>query len=319
MSLFLRHLLLVLLATLSLRGETFDLRWPTSHTAKPPEADLAPAQAQWLPAFRASLEWLPESAIITLALSQSQILGVPPETGARIAPLITARYEAIAPAPEFATAPSHLPHAYSATRPTEGLARVTTPADDKITTAPVIVFIHGQGGPFLWYQQWLKTTLPDHVIISPACGANPAFISPAYIEECLRAAEKLLGRAISAPTIIGLSAGGFAAQRIAAATPTRWQSVIVLGAYRAPEISPARWRGLAVDFIVGANEYFVRDGTLARDVETLRRSGARVGGASIPGADHFFALTDPVATETALRQTLSQSTAVSPEARLPLR
>lgn len=306
MSRFFRHLLVVLLATLPLHGETFDIRWPTNHAAKPPEADLAPAQAQWLPAFRASLEWLPESAIITLALIQSQVLGVPPETGARIAPLIAARYEAIALSPEFTAAPSHLPYCYSATRPTEGLARVTTPAADKIATAPVIVFIHGQGGSFLWYQQWLKTTLPDHVIISPACGTNPAFISAAYIEESVRAAEKHLGHAIPKPILVGLSAGGFAAQRVAAGTPTRWPSVIVLGAYRAPDVSPNRWRGLAVDFIVGANEYFVRDGTLARDVETLRRSGARVGGVSIPGADHFFALTDPVATEAALRHALSQ-------------
>jgi pimeloyl-ACP methyl ester carboxylesterase len=305
MSFLCGHLVIMSLSAVTLCGDTFDLRWPTTHNAKPPEADLAPAQAQWLPAFRASLEWLPESTIITLALSQSQVLGVPPETGARIAPLIAARYEAIALNPEFTAAPSHLPYCYSPTRPAEGLARVTTPAADKIATAPVIVFIHGQGGSFLWYQQWLKTTLPDHVIISPACGANPAFVSATYIEESVVAAEKHLGHAIPEPILVGLSAGGFAAQRVAAGTAARWQKVIVLGAYRAPDVSPHRWRGHAVDFIVGADEYFVRDGTLARDVATLRRYGARVGGVSIPGADHFFALTHPAETEEALRRALS--------------
>lgn len=305
MSSVLHLFFLTLLSALSVSGETFDLRWPTSHAIKPPESGLTPEQAQWLPAFRASLEWLPESAIIALSLSQSQILSVPSETSARIAPLLTARYEVIARDPEFAATRSHLAYCYSATAPAEGLARITTPAPDKIAAAPVVVFIHGQGGSFVWYQHWLKTTLPDHVIISPACGSNPAFLSAAYLDECLRAVEKRLGRSISVPTLVGLSAGGFAAQRVGSAAPARWRSVIVLGAHRAPDIPATRWQGVALRFVVGANEYFVRDGTLTRDVETLRHAGALVGGAAIPGADHFFALTHPTETEAALQSSLA--------------
>jgi hypothetical protein len=307
MSRRLRLLAIALLAALPLHGETFDLRWPTRHAAKPPESRLVPQQARWLPAFRASLEWLPESAIITLALGQSQILGLPPETGARISPLIAARYEAMPRDPDFAAAPSHLAYCYSATRPTEGLARITTPAPEKMAAAPVVVFIHGQGGSFLWYQQWLKTTLPDHILISPACGdnpANPASLSATYIDECLHAAETRLGRALPAPILVGLSAGGFAVQRIGAANPSRWLGVLVVGAHREPSVPPARWKGVALNFVVGADEYFVRDGTLAHDVETLRRAGARVAGAAIPDADHFFALTHPTETEDALRRAL---------------
>lgn len=302
-----------LLAALALRAETFDLDWPTRHGAPPPERNLTPEQQKWLPAFRASLGWLNEPAILTLALGQSPVFGVPPETGDRIAALVATRYEAIAQDPEFSNAPSHLAYCYSATRPSMGLARVTTPAPDKIATAPVILFVHGQGGSFLWYQHWLRSVFPEHIIISPAHGIFPGMVSPEYLLESLAAAEKRLGRRIEAPTLIGLSAGGFGVLRAAGRDPKRYDRTIVLAAFADPAGGVSNgWHGRSYHFIAGAGEYFVQDGTLRRGADLLRRCGARAEIQTIAGADHFFALTHPEETAAALRRA-----ALSPRADAP--
>jgi len=56
-------------------ARTFDVTWTTRFAAEPPA--LTEEQARWLPSFRSSLEFLPESAVVALALSQPQILGIP--------------------------------------------------------------------------------------------------------------------------------------------------------------------------------------------------------------------------------------------------
>lgn len=302
---------LVLLAALTLRGETFDISWPTRHAAPPPA--LSAEQARWLPAFRRSLDWLPEPAVIVAALGQPGILGLPREAGERLTPLVAARYETILKDPEFATSPSHLAYCYAASRPATGLARVTTPAPDKIADAPVIVFLHGQGGSFLWYQHWLRTVFPDHVIISPAWGTGPAAISETYLRECVAAAEQKLNRKIPSPVLVGFSAGGFGVLHAAARDPRRYERTVVLAAFLPPSpISSTDWRGQRVRFVAGADEYFVTDGTLSHSVERLTRIGAQAFAETIPGSDHFFALTHPDETASALRRALADSSSTIP-------
>lgn len=291
---------LLLLAASGLRGETFDVAWPTRHAAPPPA--LSPEQARWLPAFRASLEWLPEPAVVVAALGQPEVLGLPKDAGERLVPLVTASHEAMLKDPEFAGARSHLAYCYSAARPDSGLARVTTPAPDKIAGAPVIVFVHGQGGSFLWYQHWLKTVFPDHIVISPAWGVAPGVMPDAYLRESVAATGKRLGRAIARPTLIGLSAGGFGVLHAAAQNPGGYERVVVLAAFVPPApVASAGWRGRRVRFVSGADEYFVADGTLSRSVERLLRVGADASAETISGAGHFFALTHPAAASAALR------------------
>ena len=290
-----------LVAAVVVCAETMELDWPTSHAAPP--VTLAPAQAEWLPAFRASLELLPESVIVSLALAQPQVLGLPPAEAGKLAPLLAARYEAIARDPDFASARSHLGYCFSAVRPTRGLARLTVPAAADAST-PVLLFLHGQGGSFLWYHHWLKTAFPNHIILSPAYGTAPASIPPAYLEECLRAAEARLGHRLEKPALVGLSAGGFGALRACAIAPALYRRTVVLAAYVPPDLGQTLWRGSQLRLLAGSDEYFVQDGTWARGLVLLRRNGASVDADTVPGAKHFFLATHPDETRARLNRAL---------------
>jgi hypothetical protein len=73
--------------------EVVALTWPTRYAAPPPA--LPKATAELLPGFRVALTNLPESATISLALSQPTLLGMSPDAAARLQPLVAKRYELI--------------------------------------------------------------------------------------------------------------------------------------------------------------------------------------------------------------------------------
>src|SRR6478736_4226499 len=132
----------------TLIAEVARLSWDTKHAA--PVQVLGGNAQKLLPAFRLGISNLPESAIVRLALSQPAVLGLSPEQSAALAPLVSKRYELIAASPDFSKVTSLLPYCYSATRPTKGEALVAFPAT-ATTKSPVIVFLHGHGGSFIWY------------------------------------------------------------------------------------------------------------------------------------------------------------------------
>jgi len=100
--------------------EVIRVSWQTAHPAAPVQLDR-PA-ADFLPMFRLALTNLPESAIVTLALSQPALLGLNSTQAATLRPLATARYELIAKSPVYSGVASALPYCLAEKRPQEGLA-----------------------------------------------------------------------------------------------------------------------------------------------------------------------------------------------------
>jgi pimeloyl-ACP methyl ester carboxylesterase len=301
---------LTALALTALSGrsaEVMQVTWQTDHAAQP--ARVQASASGYLPAFRIVIGSLPEASIVSLALSGPAILGLTVEQASRLRPLMTDRYRLMAESRCYAKALSALPYCFSAQRPTMGLASVYVP-DKVAATTQVILFLHGYGGSFLWYQHYLSEIFPNDIIICPAFGIGAESIPQAYVTECLEAVSKRLGFQIGTPSLVGLSGGGFEACRLFIAAPHSYLQMICLGAY-APDNSVSRFTSdLTPRFLLGEREPFVASGEFQRRVDIIRRTCPKVEAITIPGADHFFLLTHPTETVNQLRRWLSTSTRI---------
>lgn len=302
------HLSLLLLmawagAGIASAQQIMQVRWPTGHAAQP--VMLNGAAKEWLPAFRIALTSLPEASIITLCLSQPQMLGLPAEDGRVLQRLVSERYSLMAKDALFQAAPTSLAYCFSEAKPIEGLATVHVPASCTRTT-PCIVFLHGYGGSFVWYLHVLVEAFPDHLIVCPAHGMSCGEVSREYVRESLAAVERRLGFALARPTLLGLSAGGFGACLLYAQRPDEWRQMICLAAYgRDPALSRFT-RGMELRFMAGAEEFFVRDGSFQRGVQTARSKGAAVDAFLVPECGHFFLLQKRTETIATLQRWLTE-------------
>lgn len=270
--------------------------WPTKNAAAPATGAQA---AVYMPVLRASAARLPEASIVSLALRQSAALGLSEADAAKLNELVARRYAAIAASPVFKGVPSVLGYCFAEARPAEGLALLYRPAKTTAQT-PVILFLHGYGGSFLWYQHQLAEWFPDHIILCPAYGIDPSAVSAVYLKECLAAAGAKLGYALAKPVLIGLSAGGFGATRVYAANPAPYRELIVMAAYP-PDDAFRRWpKAARAGFLVGEREYYVKDDGFADYSRSLTARSAFYQGVVIPKADHFFLLTHPAETRRQL-------------------
>lgn len=295
---FLRLAILLLPLTSALAAEVFQVTWPTQAASPPPR--LSPEAEQLLPAFRLGLEHLPEATVIDMSLAQPLILGLTREQAATLRPLAAERYALIAKNPAYSRAPSALSYCFAPAKPGHGLASVHVP-DHAGPDTPVIVFIHGYGGSFLWYQHFLSEVFPDHILICPAYGITTATIPQEYVTEAVAAVERKLYRKIRSPALVGLSAGGFGACRLYAHQPECYARHLSLAAYPPDDVLNVFPRAARPAFLAGGDEAFVVSGDFARRMRIVRAACPSMQAGTIPGAGHFFMLTHREQTVTALR------------------
>ena len=281
--------------------EVLRVTWKTTHAAAPPQF-TRPA-ADFLPAFRLALTALPESAIVALALSQPALLGLTNAQAATMRPLVAERYALIAKLPVYSSVASALPYCFAEKHPQEGLALVHVPAGADART-PVLVFLHGYGGSFLWYQHLLAEHFPKCLIICPAYGINTATISSEYVQGCVQAVGLRLGRPVIKPVLIGLSAGGTGACDIYTRHPERFDRLICMASYPPEDLLLKFPRDAKAAFIAGGAEYFVKSGDFARRIAKVRQSAPATQNFTVPQADHFFLLSHTALTMAKLREWL---------------
>jgi len=191
--------------------------------------------------------------------------------------------------PAYAKASSLLSYCFSDRRPTKGMANLYLP-DHPSPASPVMVFLHGYGGSFLWYQHWLSEAFPNAIILCPAYGMSPARMPHEYLKEAIAAASARVGFDIKRPMLIGLSAGGFGACRAYTSSPAFYSQLICLASYP-PEDTVTRFpkQGI-VDFVAGAEEPFAKSGELDRAARAIRRQGTASRAHIVPDGNHFFIL-----------------------------
>lgn len=292
---------LVVIAMPASTAEVVQITWPSGHAAPP--ARLHGRAAELRPAFRVALGTVPEPAVVALALTQSALLGLPQDVGNRLLPLAAERYRLISESPHYAKALSALPYCYSAERPSQGLASVYLP-DAPVKDTRVIVFLHGYGGSFLWYQHLLSESFPDSIIICPAYGIADSLMPLAYVEECLNTVGKRKGFELARPHLLGLPAGGFAACGVYAQQPEAFAQLICIAAYPGDQDLPKIGKGTRVRFVAGAHEPFVASGDFQRRLRVVQSQGADIEAATVRDADHFFLLTHREETMTLLKKWL---------------
>ena len=279
--------------------EGIQVTWKTTHAAAPPQ--FSRPAADFLPMFRLALSTLPEAAIVTLALSQPAMLGLTPAQAAMMRPLVAERYALIAKSPVYAGVASALPYCFAEKRPQQGLALVHVPTGADART-PVLLFLHGYGGSFLWYQQLLAEHFGNHIIICPAHGINTSTLSSEYVQECVAAVGLRLGRSVVKPVLMGLSAGGFGACDLYTKHPERFGRLICMAAYPPEDLLLKFPRDARAAFIAGGSEYFVRSGDFARRMAKVRQLAPVTQEFIVPQADHFFLLSHTTQTMAKLRE-----------------
>jgi len=286
------------IASVSHADEILQVTWKTAHAAPPPQ--FTPPASDYLPAFRLGLAALPEAALVALALSQPALLGLTPQQAAEMRAPVAARYALIAQSPVYSTAPSALPYCFADKRPARGLALVHVPEGADVQT-PVMVFLHGYGGSFLWYQHLLAEHFPRHVIICPVYGICPATIPPEYVEECVQAVSTRLGRPVVQPALLGLSAGGTGVCDLFTRHPGRFERMVCLASYPPTDLLQRFPPAGKTLFIAGSDEFFVKSGDFMRRVRAVHQRAPATEGFVVPGADHFFLLTHADVTMQRLR------------------
>lgn len=284
---FLTLLLLTFPATAP-AADLIPLHWKTSHASPP--AQLSEQQKNLLPLIRLGIATLPEATVMQMTYLGGTALGLPPEDAQTLQSLLSARYETIANDPLFADATSALPYCYSVKKPEQGFASVYVP-ESANSESNVILFLHGYGGSFLFYQHYLAETFPDYIIICPAYGISCGNIPSEYLQESLDATSKELEFPIKTPVLIGLSAGGFGGFREYTERPTAYVGYICLAAYPPKDTLASIPRDGHIRLLAGGDEVFVKDNTLARAELAIKRRVADYSSQLIPGHDHFFLLT----------------------------
>jgi predicted esterase len=269
-------------------AEIIQVTWPTKH-ASPPLV-LEPKVMAWMPTFRLALSSVPEETTVNLALAQPALLGLTMEQAKQLQPLVAEPYRQMAASEVFQKVPSLLGYCFSEKTPANGMANVHVP-DGWTADSPVLVFLHGYGGSFLWYQHYLARHFPKHLIICPAWGISPSKIPPAYLSECLKAVETRMAFRMRPPWLLGLSAGGFGVLRIAAGLPQAFAGVICMAAYPVtrPAVQPPHC------FIAGNEEPFVKSGHFSKVADGTKTH-------LVKGAGHFFMLTHEAETVKRLRE-----------------
>jgi predicted esterase len=281
--------------------EVIQVTWKTANAAAPPQF-TRPA-ADFLPMFRLALTTVPESSIVTLALSQPALLGLTPAQAAMMRPLVAERYALIAKSPVYSSVASALPYCFAEKRPQDGLALVHLPAGADART-PVLVFLHGYGGSFLWYQHLLAEHFGKNIIICPAYGINTSTISSEYVQECVQAVGARLGRPVQKPVLLGLSAGGIGACDVFTKHPERFDRLICMAANPPEDLLIKFPRDAKAAFISGGEEYFVKSGDFSRRIAKIRQLALVTQEFTVPQGDHFFLLSHTALTMAKLREWL---------------
>ena len=284
---------------LGLGQQVLEVQWATVNGAAP--FPLEGETRDWLPALRMAVNAMPEESVISMCLTQSELMGLTTEEAKHLGLLFSSYYKRVRQTKAFIDAPSALAYCFSETKPRQGLATVYVPGKFTAGTK-AIVFLHGYGGSLLAYLHYLSNTYPNDLIICPAYGISPDRIPFEYVAEAEKAVSARLHTAIENPLLIGLSAGGFAAGRLFAQRPESFRKVCCIAAYLPSDALARLNRTMNLRFIAGGKEPYVADGSFRQQMLAIKPIVRSLDWRIVDKADHFFLLSHEELTQKVLRE-----------------
>jgi pimeloyl-ACP methyl ester carboxylesterase len=121
----------------------------------------------------------------------------------------------------FKNVGSALPYCLADKRPTHGHYFAYFP--EKVSDdTPVIVFLHGFGGNFLFYTYVLKEEFPGAVVLVPSWGASWHDGTMQYINDMYKDVKQKRSISVHKPVLMAISAGGPAGFRLYNERPDRF-------------------------------------------------------------------------------------------------
>jgi len=230
-----------------------------------------------------------------------------PEQTLRIRGLFQQIYGELARDPDFAVMGSAMGHSYRELFGRSwdvGHIYVYEPPHDDDTPLPVLVYLHGWGGPFLGYQWVLKRFADEHgyAVVSPSYGMgwwrqDSAMDTVARALDWIDQQPGLDGERM---VLSGLSNGGPGASRAAMAFPDRWQGVVFLSAVMDEDHIFGLGESLAahdtpVLVITGDAERRIPIAYTEASAQSLGMVHDRVQLEVFEGEDHFLLFSQPEA------------------------
>jgi predicted esterase len=162
-------------------------------------------------------------------------------------------YGSISADPLFKNIRSALPYCLADKRPSQGhyFAYYPEKAGDDV---PVIVFLHGFGGNFLFYTYLLKEEFPNAVILLPSWGASWHDGTMQYLDDMYADVKRRKSLSIHAPWLMAISAGGPAGFRLYNESPDRFSCYVSLASAPSSKIVPALRNDLKILMVNGKND-----------------------------------------------------------------
>jgi len=176
-----------------------------------------------------------------------------------------------------------------------------------VPDSPVVVFLHGYGGNFLFYIWMLKRLLPACTLVHPSCGIDwlkrSATENTQCVADLLDDLQRKTGTDLANVWLAGISDGGRAAFDIAAQCPERFRGLICIAS--SPDIQTMKShslpRGYPVLMIHGTEDDRFPIEACSANASLLMQAGVDLRFVIIEQGSHFFLLSSPEKIESALR------------------
>ena len=270
-------------------------------TVAQPRYRFNPMEAQLMAVAESTIRSVPEGfALQTLLTTAPDQLGLTPAEANGLLAGVRSAYDAIAADPLFAGVPSALPGCFSQ-QPDRAAQYFLYRPKQLTAQTPVILWLHGYGGNFLFYVWVLHAAFPDHVLILPSLGLTWEHGNAADVDGVLADATRHLGQPLARPWLMAISAGGPTACQVFTDRPATFRGLLCIATCPTPE---------QVDRLPAASRILMVNGAQDRNfpVALVRRQAGALA-PRLPGfryrelpADHFFLLTQRAATVQLMRQ-----------------
>jgi pimeloyl-ACP methyl ester carboxylesterase len=198
-------------------------------------------------------------------------------------------YGSISSDPLFKGVNSVLPFCLADTPPSQGHYFAYYP-DKASAESPVIVFLHGFGGNFLFYTYLLKEEFPDAVILLPSWGASWYDGTMQYLNDMYSDVKRRESLAIRAPCLMAISAGGPGGFRLYNEAPRRFSCLVSLAAAPSSRVLPTLKPELKVLMVNGKHDSGLPISVVQSVADRLAERLARFQ-FHIVDSDHYFLLT----------------------------